>query len=149
MPVPAKLQEFLDELEFFLDRKHRIELLIGLGDRYQPLDESIATRPYPDANRVPGCESQVYVWGTPRSDGTLDYHFAVENPQGISAMALAVLLQDTASGAPLEEVVEISDQLVLDVFGNELSMGKNMGLTGMVHAVRNLARNAMEQRVSD
>ena len=75
-----------------------------------------------------------------RPDGRLDFHFAVENPQGVSAMALAAILQDSLSGASLEEVREVPEDLIYGIFGTELSMGKSMGLMGMIRSVKNLAR---------
>ena len=42
---------------------------------------------------MPHCESEAYVWAVPNADGTLELHFAVENPSGVSAKALAAILQ--------------------------------------------------------
>ena len=83
-----------------------------------------------------------YLFTAERPDHTLAYHFAVENPQGISAMALAVILQDTLSGAPLEQVAQVPGEIVYDLFGRDLSMGKSMGLMGMVNMVTATARHA-------
>ncbi len=46
--------------------------------------------------------------------------------------------------APLEEVAALSSDVVYDVFGRELSMGKSMGLMGMVSMVQNSAKKALE-----
>jgi cysteine desulfuration protein SufE len=138
---PAKVQDTLDTLALFPDRADRIQVLISLADRFRPLPEEIARRPYPESHRVKGCESEVFVWAVPRDDGTLDFHYAVENPQGVSAMALAVILGDL-SGIPLREVAALSSDVVYEIFGNELSMGKSMGLMGMVNATAGLAREA-------
>jgi cysteine desulfuration protein SufE len=123
-----------------LDRSGRIQMLIDLSARFRPVPERIATPPYPPDHRVPGCESEVYVWAEPTPDGTLQFHFAVENPQGVSAKALAAILQQTLSGAPPAEAAEISAEVVDTLFGKELSMGKSLGLKGMVHMVRALGR---------
>jgi cysteine desulfuration protein SufE len=129
---PDKLQETLDTLALLPDRADRIQMLIDVADRFQPVPESIASRPFPEAHRVPACESEAFVWAEPRGDGTFRYHFAVENPQGVSAMALAVILGDALSGLPPEEVAAVPSDVVYEVFGKELSMGKSMGLMGMV-----------------
>ena len=102
--------------------------------------ESVARRPYPDERLVPGCESRAYVWATPRVDGTLDFHFAVENPQGLSARAFAVILGDELSGRPLDEVLAVPTGVVERLFGSELSLGKSLGLTGMLQAAQREAR---------
>jgi len=144
--APAKLARTLETLKSVSDRGERIQLLIDIADRFREVPPQIARRPFPEENRVPACESEAYVWGQARPDGALDYHFAVENPQGISAKALAVLLGDTLSGAPPEEVAAVPQDIVYDVFGSELSMGKSMGLMGMVSMVANLAKKQLAAR---
>ena len=139
MNYPENIQETLDTLALFPDRADRIQVLISLADRYQPVPDEIAPRPYPESRRVKGCESEVFVWAVPRGDGTLDFHYAVENPQGVSAMVMAVLLGDL-SGKPLSQVAALPSDVVYEIFGNELSMGKSMGLMGMVNATVALAR---------
>ena len=68
-----------------LDRSGRIEALIALAEGFREVPARLAQRPFPEPNRVPACESQAFVFAEPRADGSLDFHFAVENPQGISA----------------------------------------------------------------
>jgi cysteine desulfuration protein SufE len=143
MPYPPKLQEFLDTLSFFPDRTERIEALISVAERFTPMPEDVATKPYDEAARVPGCESEAFVWARPLPDGTLKFSFAVENPQGVSAKALAAILDETLSGEPLDQVAQVPDEVVFDIFGRELSMGKSMGLTGMVRMVTAEARKRL------
>lgn len=134
-PLPEKLSETIDLLQMLPDRSDRIQFLIDVSKRFEEVPPEVATRPFPEENRVPACESEAFVWAVPRPDGTLEYHFAVENPQGISAMAMAVLLGESLSGRPPEEVARVPQSIVYDVFGRELSMGKSMGLMGMVAMV--------------
>jgi cysteine desulfuration protein SufE len=140
--LPPGLRSVLDDLARLPDRAERIEALISTARRFIPVAAEVAPRPYPDAAKVPACESQAYLFTTPRPDGTLDLHFAVENPQGISAMALATILRESLSGAPLDEVASVPTDVVYDIFGSELSMGKSMGLTGMVAMAAAAARRA-------
>src|SRR5687768_2835195 len=102
--LPEKLGEIVDTLALVPDRADRIQLLIDIAERFREVPPRIAVRPFPEENKVPACESQAYVWAERRADGGLDFHFAVENPQGISAKALAVILDEGLSGAPLAEV---------------------------------------------
>ena len=139
---PARLAELLEALEG-LERGERIDTLISLAERFAGVPDRIARRPYAVEHRVPGCESQAYVWTEERGDGTLDFHFAVENPQGISAQAMAVILSDSLSGAPLEEVVAVTSDVVERIFGRELSTGKSLGLSGMVQFVQREARRRL------
>lgn len=142
--VPEKLTRTLEALAMISDRSERIQMLIDIADRFRDVPPRIATRPFGEEHRVPACESEAFVWAEPRPDGNLDFHFAVENPQGISAKALAVLLGDALSGQPVEQVAELPQDLVYQVFGRELSMGKSMGLMGMVSLVKNMARKQLE-----
>jgi len=137
--VPERLEETVALLEG-LERSERIDALIGLAERFREVPERVATRPFPPERRVPACESEAYVWSEPADDGSLAFHFAVENPQGISAKAMAVLLAEGLAGAPAAEVGELPVSIVERVFGRELSMGKSMGLAAMVQFVRREAR---------
>jgi cysteine desulfuration protein SufE len=144
--MPPKLTETLDLLDLVPDRAERIQLLIDIADRFEEVPQRIARRPFPADHLVPACESQAYAWGEERPDGTLDFHFAVENPQGISAKSLAVILDEGLSGAPLEAVAAVPQDVVYRVFGRELSMGKSMGLMGMVSMVAAMAKQRLAAR---
>lgn len=142
--MPEKLARTVESLGLVSDRTERIQLLIDIADRFREVPPRLAQRPFPAECQVPACESEAYVWAEPRPDGTLDFHFAVENPQGVSAKAMAVILGDALSGAPLEQVAAVPQDVVYKVFGKELSMGKSMGLMGMVSMVANLAKKRLE-----
>jgi len=103
--IPQKLSEFLETLSMFSDESQRINLLISYVDKFKAVTEEIAQRPYSDENKVPFCESGAYVWVKKNTDGTLKFYFAVENPQGISAKALAVILDKTLSGEKPEALL--------------------------------------------
>jgi len=140
--IPAKLAGTLDILDMIPDRTERIQLLIDIAGRFEDVPPRISRRPFPKEHQVPACESEAFVWAAPRPDGRLDFHFAVENPQGISAKAMAVILKDNLSGQPLEQVAAVPQDVVYQVFGKELSMGKSMGLMSMVGMVAALAKRA-------
>lgn len=144
--LPGKLAALVDLVGALPDRADRIQLLVDTAARYRPVPQAIAARPYPDTHKTPACESEVYVFAEPLSEGALRFHFAVENPQGISAKALAVVLSETLSGVPLEQVARVSGDVVFGLFGRELSMGKNLGLIGMVSMVRRSAERALGER---
>jgi cysteine desulfuration protein SufE len=146
MAVPEKLNDTLELLETVPDRNERIQLLIDIAGRFEEVPPRLARRPFAAEHLVPACESQAYVFGEERPDGTLDFHFAVENPQGISAKAMAVILGDTLSGAPAEQVAQVPQDIVYRAFGNELSMGKSMGLMSMVGMVAAMAKRQAETK---
>jgi cysteine desulfuration protein SufE len=142
--IPDKLAEILEDFRWITDRNERAEMLIEYGDQFEPVPEQIAQRPYPEDHRVQACESEAYVWIEPLPDGTAKFHFAVENPQGLSAKALAAILERTLSGVPLEQVLEVQPDIVFDLFGKDLSMGKGAGLTSMVSLAKAFARQQMQ-----
>jgi len=140
--LPGQLREVIDSLNSTRDSDERAAQLIHWADRYKPVDISIARRPYDPAHRVPYCESDAYVWAMRKDDGTLTLHFAVENPSGISAKALSAILKATLDGLPAATVAAVPPDIVLEIFRQNISMGKGMGLMAMVQAVQALAREA-------
>jgi cysteine desulfuration protein SufE len=124
--MPPKLIEQLEEIDLYPDRADRIEMLIAIGEEFQ--NPSQDEFPRNDSCRVPGCESEAFV--AMDRDGHLK--IAIDNPQGISAMAMAQIILQGFSGATPEQVRLVPEEIVYRVFGRELSMGKSMGLTGMV-----------------
>lgn len=146
---PKRLEEMLEGFELLTDRHERINVLIGMADKFQPPPETVAKKPYPEETKVPACESEAFAFAVPRDDGTLKYHFAVENPQGISAMAMAVILDETLSGEPPENVLQVQPDVIYQIFGNELSMGKSMGLMGMVQLVQKETKDYLATRAGN
>jgi cysteine desulfuration protein SufE len=145
MAIPQKLNDMLDDIGSITDRHERAEVLIEIADRFDDskVPAAVASQPYPEDHRAPACESEAFVWGVDQPDGTLRYYFDVLNPQGLSAMAMAVILDETLSGAPLQQVVEVQDDIVFKLFGKEISMGKGAGLMGIITLVRREAQKRL------
>lgn len=143
--VPVPLAAVVAEFQG-LDRGLRAEMLIEYADQFEEVPPSVATRPFPESARAPRCESEAFVFATDRADGTLDFHFAVENPQGLSAKAWAAILRDTCSGQPLERVAAIPQEVIFGIFGRDISMGKGQGLIGMLDVVQHAARQRLDGR---
>lgn len=141
---PGRLGEAIETLSAVTDPADRVDLLLSFADRFREVPPEIARRPFPEITRIPACESEAFAWGVLQDDGTLKLHFAVENPSGISARALAVILDRGLSGLPPAEVARVSPDLVYDVFRRDISMGKGLGLMSMVRAVQVIARQAAE-----
>jgi cysteine desulfuration protein SufE len=140
--IPDKLTEILEDFAFITDRNERADYLIEMAERFPEVRVSpeVATRPYEESHKVPACESEAYLWALDNPDGTLTYRFDVLNPQGLSAMAMAVIMDECCSGAPLEQVAEIPADIVFKIFGKEIAMGKGQGLMGIVSMVTHEAR---------
>jgi sulfur transfer protein SufE len=140
--LPSALREVLDTFAMVTDPADRATLLIDFADQFRPVPAEVATPPFPKDHLVPYCESEAYVWLILQADGTANLHFAVENPSGISAKALASILTSTLSGLPPEAIEKVTPDIVEQLFRQNISMGKGMGLMAMVQAVQALARMA-------
>lgn len=137
-----KLNDTLDTFATFTDTADRTDLLLGYADLFTEVPPNVATRPFGKEHLVPHCESEAYVWANRQADGTLKLYFAVENPSGISAKALAAILDRSLSGLRPAEIAEVTPDIVEQIFRQNISMGKGMGLMSMVAAVRSLAKAA-------
>jgi len=139
--VPEKLQKVIDMFQMF-DPADRTDMLLSYADQFKEVPPEIARRPFDKSHQVPQCESDAYVWANQQPDGTIKYYFAVENPSGISAKALAAILDKTLSGLPAAEIATVNCDIVEQIFRQNISMGKGMGLMSMVQAVQALAKAA-------
>ena len=128
------------------DPADRTGMLLSYADQFKEVPPSIATRPFPTSHQVPQCESDASVWAQKMPDDTLKLYFAVENPSGVSAKALASILDKTLSGQPASEIATVNCDIVEKIFRQNISMGKGMGLMSMVQAVSALAKAASKDK---
>lgn len=141
---PEALHEILEIFEESpISDQH--EILLDYSDRFQDVPERIATRPYPEENRVPQCESEAYVFTEVGENGGINFYYAVENPQGVSAKALAAILQETLQGADQATIESLPEDFVYKLFGPNVSMGKGAGLMGMISLLKYYARKQHNQ----
>lgn len=144
---PEKLAALVEDFASITDRTERAEMLIEIADRFNEVKvpPDIATKPYPAENHVNYCESDAYVWAVDKPDGTLKWYFDVLNPQGLSAKAMSVILSDSLEGAPLEQVLKVPHEVVQQIFGREISMGKGQGLMGLIMQMQHEARKRLNK----
>lgn len=143
--IPEKLNLLLEELKLIDDENLRAEILIEYAEDFLEVPQNIAKRPFAETHRVPGCESEAFIWAIKNPDDSLKFYFAVENPQGISAKAMASILDQTLSGAALSEVSQIDEQVVYTIFGRTISMGKGQGLMNMLAMIKTFAKSGRGQ----
>lgn len=140
-----RLADLYETLDMFAEPSARAELLISFADRFQDVSPEISARPFPKRHQVPQCESEAYVWVRLTPERTLALDFAVENRSGISAKALAVILKQVYEGQPPDDLLALDPGIVEKVFRQNISMGKGLGLKGMVLAAQALTREALRQ----
>jgi cysteine desulfuration protein SufE len=144
--LPEKLTDLLGMFDGIVDMDQRMSMLVGYAEHFTPVPPSVASPPYPESARVPFCESEAFVWAIPAPGGGLTLHFAVGNPSGVSAKALSAILQKTLSGAPASAIASVNPDIVTRLFRQNISMGKGMGLMGIVERVRDLARSTLRTK---
>ena len=141
-----------DVLETFRDNPtDRNAMLIEYSDQFTSVPEHIAQRPFSEENHVPHCESDSYVFAekTGEQDGVplMKFHFAVENPFGVSARALATILDSTISGLPATQIAKMPiEDLVPTLFTKNISMGKGQGLLGIAAMTKAFAQRAVNSK---
>ncbi len=140
---PERLQTLLDVFASVTDTHERTQLLIDFARKFKEVPAEVATRPFSQEHLVKHCESEAYAWAVPSTDGTLKLHFAVENPSGVSAKALAAVLDKALSGLPPSEIAKVDPEIVEKLFRQNISMGKGMGLMSMVLMVQALAKRQL------
>jgi sulfur transfer protein SufE len=138
--LPEKLTRILDRFDGITDNEERIMMLLSYAERFTPVPTAVAHPPYPERQKIPYCDSDAYVWVFQNPDGSLALHFAVLNPSGVSAKALATILSEGLTGAHPGEVASMSEEIVERIFRQNLSMAKGLGLIAMVQRVRAEAR---------
>lgn len=139
--LPNTIRELLDDFSYIDNQEERTEMLIFYANQFKEVPKEIAKRPYSLKNLVPACESKAYVWSELNDEKKIKYYFAVENPQGISAKAMAAILDETLSGLNPQEIINIEPDIVFEFFGKKLSMGKTAGLTNLVAMVVSHAKS--------
>jgi cysteine desulfuration protein SufE len=140
---PERLQALLDVFAGVPDMHERTQLLIDFARKFKDVPPEVATRPFAPEHLVKHCESEAYAWAVPNPDGTLKLQFAVENPAGVSARALAAVLDKALSGLPASEIAKVDPEIVERLFRQNISMGKGMGLMSMVLMVQALAKRQL------
>lgn len=143
--IPQQLNDIIEDFSFITDRHEHAAYITEIADRFPAaqIKADMVTQPYDEQNKVPACESEAYVWAFPNADGTLSYYFAVQNPQGLSAMAMAVILHESCTSTPLAQVVSIPDDVIFKIFGQDISMGRGEGLMNMVRMVKSAAQDML------
>jgi cysteine desulfuration protein SufE len=137
---PERLRDLLETISLLPDDE-RVNFLIDYAGKFKEVPPQIASKPYPENKKVPFCESGAYVWTIKRPDNKLQFYFSVENPQGISAKALAAILDKTLSGEDPEKIINISEDIISKIFGQNLSTRKNMGLSGIISMIKRDVKN--------
>jgi cysteine desulfuration protein SufE len=138
MSLPELAYEALDAFAQCPGWEQRARLLMQWGERLAPLDAAERN----EANRVHGCESQVWLLGE-ELDG--HWHFRAASDARLLRGLLAVLLArvDGLSGAQLGEV-DLADWFAQLGLSRQLSPSRSNGLNAVLQRMRQLAAQHSE-----
>ena len=97
---------------------------------------------------MPHCESEAYVWALAQPDGTMTFHFARRKP--VRRLRESPPSQRSSNGPSQVfdrvDIAEVTPDIVEQIFRQNISMGKGMGLMSMVEAVRALAKRQVREQ---
>jgi cysteine desulfuration protein SufE len=127
------LDDIREEYEF-LDGDERYRLLIELGRELEPMPDALKT----EATKVRGCSASVWVYPTPRADGTL--HFLADSNAAITKGIVALVLA-AVQDRPAAEVAQADVAAALAPFDlrNQLSSNRTQGIPNMIALIRETA----------
>ena len=137
----ANQNEIADDLvetfELFDSWEDRYGLLIDMGKKLPPLDESAKV----EENRVHGCQSQVWMVARPREENgqtTIDF---IADSDAMIVKGLIAILRKIYSGQSPQNILSFDMSGLLARLGldQHLSTGRRNGLDGMVRRIKTLA----------
>jgi cysteine desulfuration protein SufE len=99
MSINEKQDEIIEEFDLFDDPLDKTQYIIDLGKKLPPMPDAYKT----DANRIPGCQSKVWLEVEPQANGRL--HFVADaEPTAQISKGLVSLLIRVLSDEPAEAV---------------------------------------------
>ncbi|MNR19106.1 Cysteine desulfuration protein SufE [compost metagenome] len=134
MSLSDKAREALDAFAAAGGWEQRARLLMQWGERLEALAEAERS----DANRVHGCESQVWLVGERQGD---HWHFRAASDARLIRGLLAVLLA-RVDGLDGEELaaIDLADWFNQLGLGRQLSPSRSNGLNAVLKKMREMAR---------
>jgi cysteine desulfuration protein SufE len=135
--IQTAQRELIEDFEMFEDWMDRYQYLIDMGRRLPEFPERLKT----DANRIRGCQSQVWFVAT-EEDGRL-YFQAISDAAIVSGL-IALLLR-LYSGRRPQDILDTPPDFVAALqLESHLSPTRSNGLSSMLTAIRRFATEATQ-----
>ncbi|MCV2223195.1 SufE family protein [Pseudomonas mercuritolerans] len=134
MSLPVEAAEALQTFQTAAGWEQRARLLMQFGDRLPPLDEAQKC----DANRVHGCESQVWLVGDLR-DGHWQFKASSDARMIRGLVALLLLRVNGLSAADIKQI-DLPDWFNQLGLSRQLSPSRSNGLNAVLTRMNELAR---------
>lgn len=130
------LEELIENFEFLDDWEDRYRYLIELGREYAHIPEEAKV----EANKVPGCTSQVWMISDAMGD-TPRLHFEADSDAHIVRGLIAILLNAYSDKTP-DEIAAIDIRAVFQRLGldEHLTPNRRNGFFAMVERIQHDAR---------
>ena len=130
-PGNARLRSIVTDLDFLDDWDERYRYLIDLGRRLDPLPNEA----YSEANRVPGCASQVWLLMSRNADGSLSIR---GDSDALIVKGLVALVLAMFDGRPMAEVAGFDAAGFFAAIGlkDHLTSQRANGLASMVARIK-------------
>ncbi|WP_248794642.1 SufE family protein [Pseudomonas sp. MWU13-2105] len=136
MSLPAEAQLVLENFQHLAGWEQRARLLMQWGERLPPLSDADKT----EANRVHGCESQVWLTGRLHDD---QWQFAASSDARMIRGLVALLLV-RVNGLSADELrqVDLPDWFNQLGLSRQLSPSRSNGLSAVLQRMQKLAHSA-------
>lgn len=128
MAIQNRIQKILDEFSKIPDWEARYKRLIDLGKELTAMDEQNKT----DANKVRGCQSQVWLWANMEADRII---FQADSDASITKGIVALLVNVYSGSTPDEILITKPDFLTQLGIREHLSMSRANGLNAMLKQI--------------
>jgi len=138
MNMQQTQEEIIDEFSLFDDWLDRYQYIIDLGRKLEPLTAEEMT----DDALLAGCQSSVWLHASGDAD-RLEFR---ANSDAAIVSGLIYLLLRVYSGRSAREILDSEPRFVRELgLSEHLSPTRANGLNAMLEAVRNHARQALQQ----
>ena len=142
MPLPAKLQEIVDDFST-MTREEKLETLLAYSESFTPLPERL--RPQFDRmEEVPECMTPVRMLAERQPDGGLVFHFDIP-PHSPTVRGLATILANGLNGCQPDEILGIPADFYLPMKLEEaVTQQRITGFIGVLAHMKHLALQMLQ-----
>lgn len=141
MTINEKQDEIIEEFDLFDDQLDKTQYIIDLGKKLPPMPEQYKT----DVNRIPGCQSKVWLEAEPNGD-TITFLGDSEPTAQISKGLISLLIR-VLSGEEPENVAK-ADLYFIDKVGMSslVTSVRAGGLASMIQKMKAYGRAFADQK---
>jgi cysteine desulfuration protein SufE len=130
MEITNRIEKLVNDFNSFDDWEDRYRQIINFGKKLAPLPEEYRV----EANKVKGCQSQVWLFAEINEDKTIKY-FA-DSDASITKGIVALLLEIYTDIAP-DEILQTKTDFIDDLgLRQHLSMNRSNGLNAMLKQIQ-------------